>query len=68
MPITLRINGEARTLPEPVTLQVYLEANDLLLPFMAVARNGDVLHKHEYPRVTLQDGDVVEIVRMVGGG
>lgn len=66
--LTLRVNGESRTLPEPVTLQQYLEANNLVLPFMAVARNGDVLHKHEYPQVTLQDGDVVEIVRMVGGG
>ncbi len=66
--LTLRVNGESLTLPEPVTLQQYLEANSLVLPFMAVARNGDVLHKHEYPQVTLQDGDVIEIVRMVGGG
>lgn len=35
---------------------------------MAVARNGDVLHKSEYPEVILQDGDTIEIVRMVGGG
>jgi len=66
--LTLRVNGETRTLDQPLTVLAYLEANALVLPFMAVARNGDVLLKSEYATVTLQDGDVLEIVRMVGGG
>jgi hypothetical protein len=35
---------------------------------VAVARNGDVLPREEWPQTTLQDGDVLEVVRMVGGG
>lgn len=66
--LQLRVNGETRSLDRPMTLQQYLEANNLVLPFMAVARNGEVLHKHEYPEVTLEDGDRIEVVRMVGGG
>lgn len=66
--VTLRVNGEVRTIDRPQTVQEYLEANGLLLPFMAVARNGEVLLKSEYRQVSLQDGDVIEIVRMVGGG
>lgn len=66
--LTLRVNGETRTIDRPMTVLAYLEANALVLPFMAVARNGDVLLKSEYATVTLQDGDVLEIVRMVGGG
>jgi len=33
-----------------------------------VARNGDVLPREKWPETTLQDGDVLEVVRMVGGG
>lgn len=68
MVISVTVNGEQKALPGPMTLQEYLESNDLLLPFMAVARNGEVLHKSEYPAVRLQEGDRLEIVRMVGGG
>lgn len=65
---TLTVNGEQKAIEQAMTVQAYLEANDLLLPFMAVARNGEVLLKSEYAQVVLQEGDVLEIVRMVGGG
>lgn len=66
--LRLRVNGESRTIDSTMTVQQYLEAHGLMLPFMAVARNGEVLLKSEYAQVTLQDGDVLEVVRMVGGG
>lgn len=66
--LSLKVNGEPRSIEGAMTLQEYLEANNLVLPFMAVARNGEVLHKHEYPDVLLEDGDRIEVVRMVGGG
>ena len=68
MPLTFTVNGEAKTLQQAQTVQEYLEAHNLVLPFMAVARNGEVLLKSEYREVILQDGDTLEIVRMVGGG
>jgi thiamine biosynthesis protein ThiS len=33
-----------------------------------VACNGTVLQRQKWPEVVLQDGDVLEIVRRVGGG
>ena len=66
--MNLTVNGETRTIERPMTVQQYMEDNNLLLPFMAVARNGEVLLKSEYATVTLHEGDVVEVVRMVGGG
>jgi len=66
--LSVQVNGEQKSLPRSMTLQEYLESNDLVLPFMAVARNGEVLHRSEYPAVRLQEGDRLEIVRMVGGG
>lgn len=35
---------------------------------IAVERNGDILFQDQYPETILQDGDVLEIVRFVGGG
>ena len=35
---------------------------------LAVERNGDIVPKALYNATTLADGDVVEIVRFVGGG
>ncbi len=64
----LTINGEARELPGPVTIAQYLETMGLAGRYVAVARNGDVLDRAAFPRVTLQDGDRIEIVRPVGGG
>ena len=66
--ITLTVNGQPRNLPETMTVARFLEHVAVTHPFIAVARNGDVLHKDEYERVTVQDGDRLEIVRMVGGG
>ena len=66
--LSVTLNGAARTILGPMTLQEFLAAHDLVLPFMAVARNGEVLHRSEYPQVRLEDGDRLEIVRMVGGG
>ena len=35
---------------------------------IAVAHNGDVIPRDRYDGVCLNDGDSVEVVRMVGGG
>ena len=38
------------------------------LDHVAVGYNGEVIKKEEYPKVRLTEGDVLEIVRPVGGG
>ena len=40
----------------------------LNLQFVAVGYNGEVIKKEEFTGLTLKDGDVLEIVRPVGGG
>jgi len=66
--ITLTVNGEKRELEEPVRLTAFLETLDFNPRHVAVARNGTVLQRKKWPEVVLQDGDILEIVRMVGGG
>jgi sulfur carrier protein len=62
------VNGKSRTLEAGVDLASYLLSFDLDLEFVAVGYNGEVLTREELPVVRLQDGDVLEIVKPVGGG
>lgn len=66
--IAITVNGERRDLDSPVRLVAFLESLGVDPRSVAVARNGDVLPREKWPETTLQDGDVLEVVRMVGGG
>ena len=66
--IALTVNGERRELDGPIKLTAFLESLGVDPRYVAVARNGDVVPRAEWPEITLQDGDVLEVVRMVGGG
>ena len=66
--ITITVNGQRRNLDTPARLPEFLESLGVRTSFMAVAYNGEVLRKEEHAGVTLRDGDVLELVRPVGGG
>jgi sulfur carrier protein len=66
--ISLTVNGEKRELAEPTKLTALLETLGVNPRYVAVAHNGTVLQRQRWPEVVLQDGDVLEIVRMAGGG
>jgi sulfur carrier protein len=66
--ITLAVNGEKRELEEPTKLTALLETLGVNPRYVAVAHNGTVLQRQRWPEVVLRDGDVLEIVRMAGGG
>jgi len=66
--IALTVNGERRELDGPTRLTAFLESLGVDPHYVAVAHNGDVLPREKWPETTLQDGDVLEVVRMVGGG
>ncbi len=68
MPINVNINGREIELPEPVTIQAYLEEKGLLGRRLAIAHNGAVISRDNYSTVLISEGDTVEIVRPVGGG
>ena len=66
--VELTVNGKPREIPQPQDLLSFLEGFGLNLEFVAVGYNGEVLDKEEFPRIVLKHGDVLEIVRPVGGG
>jgi sulfur carrier protein len=66
--ITMTVNGKPRELKDSVDLATYLASLGVNLKHVAVGYNGEVIKKERYPQVRLQQGDVLEIVRPVGGG
>ncbi|MSP79429.1 MAG: sulfur carrier protein ThiS [Dehalococcoidia bacterium] len=66
--ITITINGKPKELAAPITLIAFLQDMKVNFRFLAVGHNDEVVPKAAYATVTLKDGDVLEIVRPIGGG
>ena len=66
--IKLTVNGKPRPIEASMDLETYLASFGFNLQFVAVGYNGDVVRKDQFASFTLKDGDVIEIVRPVGGG
>ena len=66
--VDLVVNGKPRVLDKSVDLVSYLKSFGVNLQHVAVGYNGEVIRKDQYPEVILRNGDVLEIVRPVGGG
>jgi sulfur carrier protein len=66
--LRIRLNGEAKEVGEGSTLQALVESLSLAPERVAVELNGEVVRRAEWPRVTLDEGDRVEVVHFVGGG
>jgi sulfur carrier protein len=66
--IELRINGKNVELASPTPLVDYLAALGIDPRAVAVEHNGEIVERARFAAVVLRAGDVVEIVRMVGGG
>jgi sulfur carrier protein len=66
--ISLQINGKRVQLEQSTPLLVYLAQLGVNPRAVAVEHNGTIIERSTYETVSLQDGDTVEIVRMVGGG
>jgi sulfur carrier protein len=66
--ISLQVNGKKVELEHPTRLLDYLEQLGVNQRAVAIEHNGTILERAAFDGVTLQQGDNVEIVRMVGGG
>jgi thiamine biosynthesis protein ThiS len=66
--VRVRVNGEEMRLPDGASVASLLEGLKVSLPRVAVERNREILPKREYPSTLLREGDVFEVVELVGGG
>jgi sulfur carrier protein len=63
----VRINGELREV-EATTIEAVLTSLALPVDRVAVEHNGAIVRRAERPLTRINDGDVLEIVTLVGGG
>ena len=70
--MNVTVNGKPRDVANgtanEIDISSFLSALDVNPRLVAVAVNGDVIPKDQYDTTRLREGDVVEVVRMVGGG
>ncbi len=67
--MTLKINGEVREVAaEELTVSGLLAELGIAAAGIAVELNGEIVPRSRHAETELCEGDVLEIVRMVGGG
>ncbi len=66
--ITIELNGKPRELAGKQDVPELLETISVNPKQVAVAINGEVVPRSTWSGVCVEDGDVVEVVRAVGGG
>ncbi|ADV64240.1 thiazole-phosphate synthase [Isosphaera pallida ATCC 43644] len=66
--LTIQLNGESRSLPAGITLAQLLRTLELDPRRVAVERNCEVAPRGRHEEIVLGEGDVLEIVTLVGGG
>jgi thiamine biosynthesis protein ThiS len=66
--LMLTINGEPHEIDGATTLPDLLTLLNVATTNLLVERNGVVLRADQFAGTRLADGDVLELVRLVGGG
>jgi len=66
--MTLHLNGEQREVPEGLDLAGLVGWLELPADRVAIERNLEVVKRANWSETQLENGDRLEIVRMVGGG
>ena len=64
----LKINGETRHFPDPLTVAGLLDQLGYSGKRIAVERNGEIVPKSQHATTALAAGDQLEIIVAVGGG
>ncbi len=65
--ISIQLNGEAQTVSARTLAELVVEL-DLAKRMIAIERNLEVVPKSQYGDTSLQEGDRIELVHMIGGG
>ena len=66
--MTLTVNGEPHPWRDGLTVAALLEEKTFSFPLKIVFVNKKLVKKDEHASTLLADGDVVEVVHLIGGG
>jgi sulfur carrier protein len=66
--VTISVNGEQKDYKGPMTMGGLLQSLGINPRSVAVERNLKIVARAELELEPIADGDVIEIIRLVGGG
>ena len=66
--IDVHLNGKERPVPAGTTVSALLEWLDLDPSLVVVELNREILDRNRYAEISVEAGDVLELVHFVGGG
>jgi sulfur carrier protein len=66
--MTISLNGEKADARGAATVAELVDRYQLPPQSVLIEHNGLALHRHEWPRHPLAEGDRVEFIRVVAGG
>lgn len=64
----VKINGKDHKIRNNATIETVLKELSLWKEGMALACNDEIVHKQDFPKIILKQGDSLEIIHPVGGG
>lgn len=64
----ITVNGEKQTIETQVTVTRLLEGLEIDPETVVIERNLDILNREDHGEILLEEGDSIEIIRMVDGG
>lgn len=66
--MNITLNGKPTALSSAGDVPSLLQSLKVRPEQVAVAINGTVVRRRDWPQTSVRDGDIVEVVRAVGGG
>lgn len=64
----LILNGKQESVEKTLTLETLIRAKQLCPEKIVVEHNFAIISKEDWPKITLKDQDMIEIISFVGGG
>jgi sulfur carrier protein len=62
------VNGQSHAVANPQTIDGLVRELKLIPETLLIEHNGTALHRGEWQRRAVQDGDKIELIRVVAGG
>jgi thiamine biosynthesis protein ThiS len=66
--LNITLNGEARAIPDGLSVEGLLLHLGIVSKKVAVERNLEIVPKSTFPTTLITEGDRLEIVHFIGGG
>ena len=66
--MALTVNGDPHPWREGLTVEDLLREKTFTFPLKVILVNKRVVKREQVPTTLLHDGDVVEVVHLIGGG